>query len=513
MKPEHFINNIYVPTASGTRQFRAVAHQFQLDRLRPLLDAIAEQIAGKVPSQRRHFWVASKGASKDQDGCLALLYLLTFAPTAVRIQIGAYDQLQASETLLIAKQVLAIDAPLNRALASILEVQADRILNTRTGGFAECLTTDSRGSHGSRPQLVWLNEISHVADQEFANTLADNAAKVPTSITFFCGNAGHTDTWQHQWWKTAQLSDDWTCHEYARPAPWLDAKDIADAERRNPPSRFRRLFYSEWASAEGDQLDRDHIDRSLVLPGPTMAPVRGRSYFIGCDLALRRDAAAVVMVARHDGEFIETPKTEGTKTPLQAALEDSMWGRYDDDGVPWYTPQADNYEDESTWHPGTGHIELAQIQVFTPRAGVEIDLARIGEAIAARSRAFSAPVLLDEYQAALLAQRLRSAGIAAQTVAPTGPALREMATLIMDGLADAKLKLWPQPALVADLRRARLVEKSFGLRLQSPSGIEGDSTRHGDALSAYALAVLCSQRYAASAPQVANFGQPLVCWP
>lgn len=513
MTPQQFLDNIHVPTAHGTRQFRLIAEPFQIERLMPLMESLAALAAGKVPDRRRHFWIASKGASKDQDGCLALLYLLTFAPFAVRVQIGAYDQLQASETLLIAKQILAIDAPLNNAMAKVLDVQADKILNTRTDGFAETLTHDARGSHGSRPEMVWLNEISHVVDQDFANTVCDNATKVPNSVTFLCGNAGHADTWQHDWWQQAQESPNWHCHEYAQPAPWLDANDVAEAERRNPPSRFRRLFFSEWTSAEGDQLDPNHIARACTLHGPTMTPQPGRTYYIGADLALRRDAAALVMVGVDHGQLIEQPRPEKIKSHVQLAIEDSLYGRYDSEGEPWVTRRAEDDFPESTWQPGTGAIELAQIQIFNPIAGAEIDLGRIEEAIAARSRAFNAPVLLDEYQAALLAQRLRSAGIAAQTVTPTGPALRQMATLVMDGLADSKLKLWPHPALLADLRRARLVEKSFGLRLQSPTGIEGDSTRHGDALSAYALAVLCAQRFASSAAPVANFGQPLLCWP
>src|SRR4029453_19012092 len=98
------------------RDFAAIA---------PSLLALAR---GDVALIRRYWWERTKGASKDSDCAVAILWLLAFAPRSVRVQVGAYDQQQASELRYIIKSILAIDAPLNRLLASVIEVQQYRII-------------------------------------------------------------------------------------------------------------------------------------------------------------------------------------------------------------------------------------------------------------------------------------------------------------------------------------------------------------------------------------------------
>lgn len=511
--PLEFIRELNVSTSSGVHRFADVMAPFQEQRFAGIAPALLSIVNGEMPSCRRFWWEATKGGSKDTDATACLLYVLAFHPTGLRVQVAAADEQQAAEVRLIVKQLLKLDAEVNTLLSGLLEVQADKIINRTTGSVAEILTRDASGSHGSRPDVVFVNELSHISDSAFPETLMDNADKVARSVVLICTNAGSLETWQARWREIAMTSARWQTHVLAEPSPWVSAADLAESEKRNSPSRFLRLWHGVWSSGEGDLIDREQIRKAISLSGPTYAPRPGFAYFIGGDLALRRDAAALVLVARDVGQWIEKPATERpVKSSIQLAMEDVFYGRFDGEGEPLYRPSAEP-EDSGEWRPGTGTIELAQVLVFQPRRGGEIDLSEIERAAAELSRAFNAPVLVDEYQAALLAQRLRTAGIMAQTVPPTAPVLREQAQAILDGFSEGTFKLFDHPALLADIRRWRLVEKSYGLRLESPSGVEGESTRHGDAASAYALAVLCARRFAGTAPVVANNGAPLLCWP
>ena len=46
----------------------------------------------------------------------------------------------------------------------------------------DILTSDAFSSHGSRPDLILLNEVSHVQSEEFALTVLDNFSKMPDAF-------------------------------------------------------------------------------------------------------------------------------------------------------------------------------------------------------------------------------------------------------------------------------------------------------------------------------------------
>jgi hypothetical protein len=208
-----FAADLHVPLGSKSGRLGdnwAPFQQQDFARIAPSLQALA---SGKQPPVRKFWRERTKGASKDQDAAVVLLYLLAFSTVSQRIQIGAYDVDQASEIKLIIRQILAIDASLNRKLASVIDVQQRIIVAHRKGNHAEStaelLTTDHLGTHGARPTFSVINELSHIANEEFAQTMADNADKMPHSIRLICTNAGHTDTWQQRWRTSAENSDEW----------------------------------------------------------------------------------------------------------------------------------------------------------------------------------------------------------------------------------------------------------------------------------------------------------------
>lgn len=498
--PIAFIRELTVPTSAGPRRFGEVIADFQLEVFEALAPSFVGLATGAVPPIRRAWLERTKGASKDSDLACLLLWLLAFAEHGVRVQVGAYDAAQADEIRLIVRSILKMEGELNSVLSATIEVLADSIRNKATGASAEILTRDSRGSHGSRPHLVIINECSHIVDKEFAETLMDNADKMPRGVVIIATNAGFDPSWQLEWKRGALQSGRWYVHEYKQPAPWVSADDLAESERRNSRSRFLRLWHGEYASGGGDAIDGAAIDAAIVLEGEHAGPQPGFRYSIGVDLSLRRDSSAIVLLGHHVGHLKEQPPAE---RPPRSRLQ------YDG----YELPEAAG---ESIWVPGDGAMHVAHVEVFTPTAGGEIDLTAVENSVALLHRVFNAVVLCDEYQAAMLAQRLRAVhSVPAQTVPPTGPVLREQAGIILDAFKakPPTIKLYPQAeALLADIRRWRLVEKSYGLRLVSPQGVEGESTRHGDTASALALAALASQRFANHAASSTIEGE-LICWP
>src|SRR5262249_3090674 len=152
------------------------------------------------------------------------------------MQVGAFDQEQADEVRLIVKDILRTDGPVNALLREVIEAQADKIVNPSTGSFVEILTSDKFGSHGARIDLLLLNELTHQPASGFAETLMDNADKMPNAFVVIATNSGHDPSWQLEWKSVfRQAPDRWLVLEFGEPAPWVTAAALAEAEKRNPP--------------------------------------------------------------------------------------------------------------------------------------------------------------------------------------------------------------------------------------------------------------------------------------
>jgi phage terminase large subunit-like protein len=177
-----------------------------------------------------------------------------------------------------------------------LDVQRDRVVCPDTGSELHIITTDALSTHGSRPDVVILNEATHCDDEAFAQTLWDNLSKMPFALGIVLTNAGLLGSWQHVWKKIAVDSPDvWKVHEVKEPPPWISKKEIEQAKLRNSHSRFMRLYYGVWSSGSGEALDEADIQAAI---DPRLAPQPcaelGWSYVAGLDLGIRNDHSAVV---------------------------------------------------------------------------------------------------------------------------------------------------------------------------------------------------------------------------
>jgi phage terminase large subunit-like protein len=132
----------------------------------------------------------------------------------------------------------------------------------------------------------------------------------------------------------------------------------------------------------------------------------------------------------------------------------------------------------------------------------------VERAVVAASRRWNlAAVAADTWQSAQLSERLRVAGVPAATIDATGSNLREQANQLLQVFNESRIDLYPDDALLRDLRAARVEERQYGFRVTSPR----DETGHGDTLSAFLLALLAARRLDHVHPVKPN--DELVCWP
>ena len=494
--PLLFFEQLRIPSAHGDAIFGDVMAPFQRERFEQLAPALLAVRAGEKPPIGRYWWEATKGASKDSDLACALLWLLAFTPRPLTCQVGAADRDQADELKKAAVDILR----LNGWLSELVEAKGFALRNRMTESTCEIIAADVAGSHGARPDVLILNELSHIQKKEFAENLLDNATKVPRGLVCIATNAGFQDTWQWRWRERARQSLRWCFHRYAQSAPWLSQDDIEEARIRNSANRQARLFHGEWlAENEGDALDSAVIDAAITLHGPTVKREDGWMTCTGVDLALTRDNSAVVTIAKHVG-WCEEITTRKQRTSAQAAMVDL--GLLDGDD-----------ETESVFHDGTGRIKLVDVKLWKPEKGKRLSVTAVEEYIEKLHRRLGlSEVAVDPWQAAMLCEVLSEKGVPMRQVSFTGGNLQTMASAVLESFNEGTIDLYNDKNLIADLRRLRVVEKSYGVRLASPHTKSGDGpgSAHGDVATALSLALLSARSHSHIPNRISR---ELVCFP
>ncbi|MCI0358134.1 MAG: phage terminase family protein [Planctomycetaceae bacterium] len=426
--PLAFIGDLRIPAAHGVARFSDVLADFQRERFEALCPSLLALAHGAKPPVGRFAWWATKGASKDSDLACAILWLLAFTTRSITCQVGAADADQADELRKAAKGILSVNA----WLAGRLEIQSWRIVCAATESEAEIISCDVAGSHGARPSLLVLNEVHAIGKWEFARNLLDNSAKVPNGIVVLASNAGFIGSEAHKLYELSRTSPRWSFHELARPAPWLDPDELAEAKQRNPPERFDRLFWGRWSTGTGNALSSDDIEATITLAGPNSVPIYD-AYLAGLDLSQTRDRSALVLL--------------GLDVPLQMVKLAGVW----------------------EWSPerSGGRVALSDVE------------AKIVEL---HGRLGLDGCVYDPWQCEQMAEHLARRGIFMIRWNQGLKNLDLMARAVLDAFRDRAIQLYRHEGLLADLYELNLIERDAGYRLQSKRGKRG----HSD--SAFALA-------------------------
>jgi len=421
--PLAFLSGLRLPVPQKPRLGDCIA-DFQREAFEALAPTLLAVAVGRVPPVDRYWIERTKGASKDGDIAACLLWLLAFSPRPLEMRAGASDFDQVNE---LRKSLRGL-VRANEWLSARIKIQTTKILNEATGSALDFLTSDATGSHGSRPDVTVVNEMSHGVDEEFASTLCDDADKVAGSVVILATNAGFVGTWQHKWREAnrlqAETDESVFFQKVSEPALWISPKKLAAAKSRNSNSRYRRLWRGIWSVGGGDAIDEADIERATQLPGPIHQCEPGWLYAAGLDLGIRRDRCGFVVV--------------------RVML-------------------------------GGGVVQVCDARSWEPPEGGTIDLRHVRQVIGESHRLYRfVRVAYDPYQAVLLSQDLMADGVPMAEVTFNGQNLDIMARAILAAFRDSHIELYDDPQLLADLRALNISERrGFGYKLTAPSNASG----------------------------------------
>lgn len=335
-----FMHGLTIASTPVPTVFANCMADFQDDCFNELAPSIEAVRNGTMPPIQR-FWIErTKKASKDADLAAMLLWLLAFPVKPIYLQIGAADRDQAS----IVKSRMLDLLHYNPWLKRFVDVHTWKIVHK--GGLAELdiMSADIAGAHGATPDVLVINELSHVTKWEFVENLLDNADGVPTGVVIIATNAGFKGTKAEVLRNNALESDQWTTHIWARPAPWHNEKFVADARRRSLASRYNRLWWGKWASGKGDALSEDDIDRCFANNlEPLDEPEEGWLYIAGLDLGHKHDhSGLIVLGVKSDEQLLRVAWLRGWAPADQrgrvdlATVEETCFWAYDKYRIQWF---------------------------------------------------------------------------------------------------------------------------------------------------------------------------------
>jgi len=291
-----FAKGLTLKSGYGPQAFSACVAPFQLKVLEDLAPSIQAERDGNMPPIKRAWMERTKKASKDTDIATILTWMTAFATRPMFLQVGAADRDQAG----IVKRRIEDLLFYNKWLEDFIQIKSYEI----SGKLAtlQIVAADVAGSHGETPDVLVINELSHVTKWEFVQNLLDNAAGVPQGFIIVATNAGIKGTKAHKLRENAKESANWYFHKFDEPAPWLSKEDLEEAKQSNSPSRFRRLFYGQWSSGKGDALDEDDIAKCFKKELVRLwAPEPEWQYIAGLDLGVTHDHSGSIVVGVHAG--------------------------------------------------------------------------------------------------------------------------------------------------------------------------------------------------------------------
>lgn len=434
-----FIRGLKIDSQHGPRLLEGVIASFQrefFDTLAPSLEALRN---GEMPEDRRWWIERTKKASKDADLSLIVAWVVAFPTGPFYGQIGAADREQAA----IVRDRLSALLHYNPWLNEKILLVGNEIRSTATRPNGEPLarfdikSSDVAGAHGGTPDLLIVNELSHIAKWEFVENLLDNADGVAQGMVLIATNAGIKGSKAEKWREHALQSDLWQCRILKRPAPWHSMTTVREAEKRNPRGRYRRLWWGEWVSGKGDAVADEDIDASFCLVGPS-DPLPEWVYFGGLDLGVSHDHCAFVVL--------------GVNEKLRK-IRTFNWKRW--------AP------------PAEGKIDLIAVQEYIESICSKFKLQWL---------------MYDPYQAELMAQQLQRKRIKMKELTfSSATNLNQMAATFLQILNSRQLECYDDEdmTLRGDFGKFNIVEKKYGHRLEAVS----DETGHADVGTALLIAL------------------------
>lgn len=487
--------SLSIDTGDSARPFGEAADPWQREDLAAILPSVARAIGihDAPAAPMRHWWERPRGHDKSSSAALLACAALAAAERPISVILAAADEGQAALIHEAASKLVRLNPVLDGKREAkglgrgLLKVQERRILAPRSGASAEVITSDAPSSWGLRPDVLIVDELSHWTEraEKFWESLFSALGKRKTACGLLITNAGWRESWQWRLRERVRIDAAWRFSRLEGcVASWIPADLLAEQRRILPPLAFSRVWTNQWIDGAGDALRGDDVDRSIVLPGP-QAPEQGWVYYAGLDLGISRDQSALAVVG---GGARIVPEPEPEQRPalprsLQAMID---LGYLDAAPAPRRGDEIPDFIDT----PAQRTLKLVHLQAWASPPGGKVSLSDVEGAVRQAHARYRCAFWFDPHQAQLLAERCRASGISMHEVPFTGSNLALMASALLERFASSSIELFPDEALLGDLRRLKIIVRNYGYRLDSARGPTG----HGDRATALALAVLGARR-------------------
>lgn len=385
---------------------------------------------------RRSFIVRPRGHSKSSDQAIMALWAMAFSDRRLSGILAAADGDQAALILDAAKKAMM----LNEWLEHFVSILRDSIKGIRKDSTAKIITSDVGSSFGHRPDFITADELCHwgVRGEELWGSLLSAAAKNPLCILQAITNAGTVGSWQWKLFESVRESPGWHVASLTGScASWIKPEDLDEQKRLLPPTAYRRLWLNEWVTGGGDALEEESI---LAAIDPDLTPMTEHDsryvFAAGLDLGLAKDASALVVIAREIR---------------------------------------------------TGRFRLASVRRWKPTKNRKVDLTEVEAAVIEDTRKYRlAKVALDPWQGAMLAERLRKAGVPAEEFHLHVTAWDTITRNLIEVFQNGAISLYDNARLIAELKSGMIQERSNGqLKILFPRDEHG----HGDVATAFLIAL------------------------
>jgi phage terminase large subunit-like protein len=407
------------------RAWGAVATDWQL--------ADARAVLNPADGPRRHFWTRPRGASKTTDaGAAAVAVLLEQAPAGSRSYAYAGDREQAG---LLIDSVESFRANTD-GLTGALELQAWKVIASRTGASLEIAASDEASSWGIRPYLCIVSEFSAwretAGPRRLWRSIFSALPKLPDSRLVVESNAGEPSHFAAGVLERARSQPGrWRVSEIPGPTPWLDPADLEEQRAELPEWEFARLHLNVWTEGEDRLTSVTDLAACVVLDGPRDR-LPGRRYCLGLDVGLKNDRTVLSVCSAG--------------------------------------PEP--------------RVALDRLFVWQGSRREPVSLDVVEATVVEAWLAYGRPsVVCDPWQAAQLIQRLRRRRVRVIEYSFTQQSVSRLAMRLHSLIADVALDLPDDQALLDELAHVRLRETAPGVYR-----LDHDHGRHDDRAIALALA-------------------------
>lgn len=481
--PVAFRDSLVIEADDGPKIFGDVVEPWQ-DQDFEALDPAWLNLTGRIKSKcvRRGWFERPRGHSKTNDIAMMVAWAIFAAPRKISGIVAAGDKDQAK----LLREAVDGLVRLNPWLGDFLDVQAHVIVNPVSGSRAEIISSDAPTSYGITPDFIICDELTHWGSRELWDSLFSSAAKRSRCLLIVITNAGFEKSWQWPLREGVRENSAWYFHRLDGPtASWITAEVLEEQRKLLPSVSYARLWLNQWASGGGDAISPELIQAAVRLDGPTFVPDPEWVYVAGLDLGVKRDACAFVIVGKHVGrQCRESPADDVPHTAgPEGILEDLGFNEKRQDLT---------VRPRGPYVPGSGRLKLVTVRIWVPKEQAQgtVKLASVASVVRELHAIFRfASVACDQWQALPLIEEFVASGIAARAVYFTAEVCKSIAEATMSAFTEQQIDLYESRELLADLAGLRLVEKSYGVRLESPRSSSG-GTHHGDTATALSLALV-----------------------